>query len=224
MKILVIEDEHRIANYIKKGLEIKSYVVDVAYDGEQGYALSAHEKYDLLILDRMLPNMDGLEICRRLRTDGNHIPILMLTAKTQVDEKVEGLDAGADDYLTKPFAFTELLARIRALSRRPEKQTDSTLKVADLILDTVSYQVSRGNTPISLSKKEYALLEFLVRHKDKVYTKDQLAEQVWSYDSDILGNTVQVYIGYLRNKIDLPFPDKKPLIETIRGFGYKLKS
>lgn len=222
MKILVIEDEHRVATYIKKGLEIKSYVVDVAYDGEQGYDLASSEHYDIIILDRMLPKLSGIEITKNLRNDANHTPILMLTAKAEVEDRIEGLDAGADDYLGKPFSFNELLARIKAISRRPKQTVNDTLTISDLQLNTQNYTVYRAGQIIDLSKKEFALLEFLMRNQGKVFTKDQLLEQVWTYDSDALANTAQVYIGYLRNKIDRPFPDKPELIKTIRGFGYKI--
>jgi len=222
MKILVVEDEHRIAHYIKKGLEMKSYVVDVAYDGEAGLDLAMADDYDLIVLDRMLPKLDGVEFCAQLRAVKNHVLILMLTAKNEIDERVEGLDAGADDYLGKPFAFTELLARIRALARRPQQQIETKLQVADLVLNTINYQVLRSGQEIKLSKQEFALLEFFMRHRGQVFSKEQLAEKVWSYDSDILSNTTQVYIGYLRKKIDRPFPKKNKLIQTVRGFGYKL--
>ena len=220
MKLLVVEDEHRIATYIKKGLEIKSHVVDLAYDGEAGYDLATSEKYDVIILDRMLPKMDGVEIVRKLREENNHVPILLLTAKTQVEDRVDGLEAGADDYLGKPFAFAELLARVGALGRRPKARESSILKVADLTIDTSNFQVSRSNQPINLSKKEFALLEFFARHKGQVLTIDQITQQVWEYDSDVLPNTAQVYIGYLRKKIDQPFKST-PLIMTLRGFGYQ---
>ncbi|NMC35571.1 response regulator transcription factor [Candidatus Beckwithbacteria bacterium] len=222
MKLLVIEDEQRIATYIKKGLEMKSYVVDVAYDGEEGYDFAIGEAYDLIILDRMLPKMDGLTLCKKLRAEKIHTPVLMLTAKTEVNDRVEGLDAGADDYLGKPFAFVELLARIRALTRRPKKQDAEVLQAQDLTLNTVSYEVKRGEKTIELSKKEFALLEFLLRNKGQVFDKDKLVEQVWSYDSDVLANTAQVYIGYLRDKIDKAFPQKPEIIKTVRGFGYKI--
>ncbi|MBU0618969.1 response regulator transcription factor [Patescibacteria group bacterium] len=223
MKILVIEDEHKIANSIKKGLEQESYAVDVAYDGEQGFDLAVTEDYDVVILDLMLPKMGGMEICKKLRKDENiHTPILMLTAKGQLNDKVNGLNAGADDYLVKPFAFAELLARIRALRRRPKQTLNNQLKVNDLTLDALSYQVKRNGKDIKLSKKEFALLEYLMRHQGKILTKDQIINHVWDYDADILPNTVEVYIGYLRNKIDKPFKNKPPLIQTIRGFGYKI--
>lgn len=222
MKILVIEDEHRIANTIKKGLEQEHYVVDVAYDGNAGYDLASSEDYDLILLDLMLPEMDGVTLCRKLRQTGNHVPVLMLTAKGQTDDKVTGLDAGADDYLTKPFSFEELLARIRALGRRPKTALDSQLTVGDLTLNTKTYKVSRAGKPIELSNKEFTLLEYLMRNAGSIRTKEQIITHVWDYEADILPNTVEVYIRNLRNKIDYPFTGKKPLITTIRGFGYKI--
>lgn len=222
MKVLVVEDEHKIANSIKKGLEQESYAVDVAYDGDDGYDLASSENYDLIILDLMLPGLSGIEICRKLRQNKIHAPMLILTAKGQLQDKVEGLDAGADDYLTKPFAFEELLARIRALTRRPQTTIDTVICLDDLSLNTVNYEVKRGDINIQLSNKEYSLLEYLLRHKEKIVTKDQIIEHVWNYDSNVLPNTVEVYIGYLRNKIDKSFPDKPALIHTVRGFGYKI--
>lgn len=222
MKILIIEDEHKIANLIKQGLEQERFITDVAYDGTKGYDLASAEYYDLIILDRLLPGIDGLNICKNLREQGNHTPILMLTAKTQIIDKVEGLNSGADDYLTKPFAFEELLARIKALSRRPVATTAKMYKLRDLSLDMNSFEVIRGGKQISLSSKEFALLEYLMRNQNKTLTKEQIISHVWSYESNILPNTVEVFIGYLRNKIDKPFKDKNPLIHTIRGFGYKI--
>lgn len=222
MKILVVEDEHRIAAYIKKGLELKNYVVDLAHDGQDGFDLASSEKYEVIVLDLMLPSLDGLSICKKLREENNHTPILMLTAKSQISDKVVGLDSGADDYLAKPFAFAELLSRIRALSRRPVKLEKNVLKVDDLELDTVQFRVTRSGKVIKLSKKEFALLEFLMRHKGKILSAEQITEQVWSYDSDVLPNTAQVYIGYLRTKVDKNFPKHKPLINNVRGFGYKI--
>lgn len=223
MRVLVVEDEHRIASAIKKGLEQEAFAVDVAFDGESGYDLASSEDYDVIVLDLMLPKMDGLEICRQLRKDKIHTPILILTAKGDVEDKVNGLNCGADDYLTKPFAFTELLARISALTRRPQKSLDTVLKVDDLIIDTVSYQVKRSGTEIKLSKKEFSLLSYMMRHKGKILTKDQIINHVWDYNADVLPNTVEVYIGYLRNKIDKPFKKKSTLIHTVRGFGYKVE-
>jgi len=223
MRILIIEDEHKIANSIKKGLERESYAVDIAYDGEQGFDLAVTEDYDVIILDLMLPKMNGMEVCRKLRKEENvHTPILMLTAKSQLDDKVKGLNAGADDYLIKPFAFTELLARLKALIRRPKQALSLILSAEDLSLNTLTYEVKRGSQAIRLTKKEFALLEYFLRHKNIVLTKEQIIDHVWDYDADVLPNTVEVYIGYLRNKIDKPFKNKPPLIQTIRGFGYKI--
>jgi len=222
MRILVVEDEHRIAASIKKGLEQERHTVDLAYDGEEGYDLASSEDYDLLILDLMLPQMSGLEICKKIRGNGNHTPILILTAKGQVQDKVEGLNSGADDYLTKPFAFEELLARIRALSRRPKSTVDSVLTLDDLTLDTRSYKITRAKTNINLSGKEYTMLEFLMHHPRQILTKEQIISHVWDYEADILPNTVEVYIKKLRQKVDDPFPQSKPLLITVRGFGYKL--
>jgi two-component system OmpR family response regulator len=220
MRILVVEDEHRLANSIKSGLEQELYAADVAYTGTDGYDLASEDAYDLIILDLMLPGIDGLEICRKLRQEQNHTPILILTAKDEINDKVNGLDLGADDYLTKPFSFEELLARIRALLRRPQKTLNSIIKVADLKIDTKLFTVARGSKQIELSNKEFSLLEYLMRHPNQILTKTQITSHVWDYDADILPNTVEVYIRNLRNKIDKPF--KKPLIKTVRGFGYKI--
>lgn len=222
MRILVVEDEHKIANSIKKGLEQEFYAVDVAYRGTDGFDLAVAEIYDLIILDVMLPGMDGIEICSKLREQKIHTPILMLTAKGQLGDKVNGLNSGADDYITKPFAFEELLARIRAIARRPKDSVGSMLAVDDLVLNTLSHSVSRGETGIRLSKKEYSLLDYLLRHPGQTLNKEQIINHVWDYHADILPNTVEVYIGYLRNKIDKPFPGKPRLIHTVRGFGYKI--
>lgn len=222
MRILVVEDEHKIANSIKRGLEQESYAVDLAFDGEYGFDLAVAEEYDVIILDILLPKMDGVELCKALRKENIHSPVLMLTAKGELDDRVTGLNAGADDYLVKPFAFEELLARIKALTRRPRQTLDAVLKVGDLTLDTLSYQVKRAGEEIKLSKKEFALLEYLMRHQGKILTKDQIINHVWDYDADVLPNTVEVYIGYLRDKIDKPFKKKSKLIYTVRGFGYKI--
>lgn len=222
MRILIVEDDHKIANAIKKGLEQESYAVDVSYDGKDGLGSAVSEEYDIVILDRMLPGeIDGLNICKAMREKAIHTPVLMLTAKDKITDRVEGLNSGADDYLIKPFAFEELLARIRALLRRPKNKIDNILKVKDLELDTLNFSVTRASKPISLSTKEFALLEYMLRNPDRVLTKDNLIAHVWDYDADILPNTVEVYIGYLRNKIDRPFKGE-PIIETIRGFGYKI--
>ncbi len=222
MRVLVVEDEHKIAQSIKKGLEQEHYAVDIAFTGSEGFDLATTEDYDLIILDLLLPEMSGIEVCTQLRKKNIHTPILMLTAKGQTHEKVEGLNAGADDYLTKPFAFEELLARIKALTRRPKNQLDSTIVVDDLKINTLNYEVKRGNATLQLSHKEYGLLEYLARHQNQVVTKEQIINHVWDYDADILPNTVEVYIGYLRNKIDKPFRRTQQLIHTVRGFGYKI--
>lgn len=222
MKILVVEDEHKIANSVKKGLEQESYAVDVAYDGISGFDLAAYENYDVIILDLLMPGLNGLDVCKRLRQKNIQTPILMLTAVGQLEDKVSGLNSGADDYLVKPFAFTELLARIRALSRRSKESLGTTLKIDDLSLNTTTYEVGRNGNEIKLSRKEFALLEYLLRHPYVVLTKDQIINNVWDYDADILPNTVEVYIGYLRNKIDKRSPGKKQLIQTVHGFGYRI--
>lgn len=222
MKILVIEDEHKIANSLKKGLEQEYSTVDVAYDGTTGFDLATSEEYDLIILDRLLPNMDGIEICKKIREKHIHIPILLLTAKGQVIDKVAGLNAGADDYLTKPFAFEELLARVKALTRRPKETIGTILSVHDVTLNTMTYEVKRAGKDIALSNKEFALLEYLLRHVNKIITKNQIITHVWNYDANILPNTVEVYIKLLRNKIDKPFKDATSVIQTVRGFGYKI--
>jgi DNA-binding response OmpR family regulator len=222
MRILIVEDEHRIANSIKKGLEQEKYAVDVAYTGNDGFDLASTEDYDLIILDLLLPEMDGMTICKELRKNKIHTPILMLTAKSQIQDKVHGLDCGADDYVTKPFSFEELLARIRALIRRPKTTLNITLSVEDLYLDPKQYLVKRNGNSIQLTNKEFSLLEYFMRNPNKILTKDQIISHVWDYDADILPNTVEVYIRNLRNKIDLPFKNKKSLIHTIRGFGYKI--
>ena len=221
MRILVVEDEHKIANSIKKGLELENFAVDVLYDGSEGFDFASSEDYDVIILDLMLPGIDGVTITRLLRQKNIHTPILMLTAKGQVEDRVTGLDSGADDYLTKPFSFNELLARLRALLRRPKKADGRILKVGDLTLDTVTYEVKREDKIIKLSGREYALLEYLMRHRSQVVTKEQIISHVWNYDADILPNTVEVFIGYLRNKIDR-VNDGPHLIKTVRGFGYKI--
>lgn len=222
MRILIIEDDRKIANAIKKGLEQESYAVDLSLEGKDGLGQALTIEYDLIILDRMLPGVDGIQICRALRDKKNKTPILILTAKDKIKDRVEGLNAGADDYLVKPFAFEELLARIRALFRRPKKIDQDILTVSDISLDTTTFEVIRGDKRINLSSKEFALLEYLMRNSGRILTKDNIIEHVWDYDADILPNTVEVYIGYLRNKIEKPFKNKPPLIETARGFGYKI--
>jgi DNA-binding response OmpR family regulator len=216
MRVLVVEDEHKIANSIKRGLEQEGYAVDVAYDGEDGYDLASSESYSVIVLDLMLPGMDGMSICKKLRDEGNHTPILILTARGELSDKVDGLNSGADDYLVKPFAFAELVARIKALGRRPKEGLGTILTVGDLTLDTVEFSVKKSGREVELSRKEFSLLEYLLRHKGKVVSKEQITQNVWDYEADILPNTVEVFIGYLRNKIG------KDVIKTVRGFGYKI--
>jgi DNA-binding response OmpR family regulator len=222
MRILVVEDEHRIAQSIQKGLEQERFAVDVAYTGDEGYDLAVSEEYDLIILDIMLPGMDGITICKELRKNKKNTPILLLTAKSQTRDKVYGLNSGADDYLTKPFSFEELLARIRALLRRKDTIVQTSLIADDLTMNTSSFVVKRGDKPINLTSKEFSLLEFLLTKKNQIISKEQLIQHVWNFDSDILPNTVEVYIKKIRDKIDIQFPERKQLIHTIRGFGYKL--
>lgn len=224
MRILVIEDEHKIAQALARGLTQEKYAVDVEYDGDDGMGAALSETYDLMIIDRMLPgSVEGLDICQAVRKAGKHTPILLLTARDQVRDRVEGLNAGADDYLIKPFSFEELLARVRALLRRPRTTQGTVLKVGNLSLDTISYEVKRSGRPISLSAKEFALLEYMMRNAGRVLSKDNIISHVWNFDADILPNTVEVYVGYLRNKIDKPFSGSD-MITTQRGFGYKLEA
>lgn len=223
MRVLLIEDEHKIANAIARGLQQEKYAVDVEYDGDSGMGAALSESYDLIIIDRMLPgSMEGLDVTREIRAKKIHTPILILTAKDQVRDRVSGLNAGADDYLVKPFSFEELLARVKALLRRPAETKGTVLKVADLSLDTISYEVSRSGKPIKLSSKEFALLEYLMRNRGRVLSKDNIISHVWDFDADILPNTVEVYMGYLRAKVDKPFKKSPDLIHTLRGFGYKI--
>lgn len=223
MRVLLIEDEHKIARALKKALEQESYAVDVAYDGDEGHAMATTEPYDVAIIDRMLPGeYNGLEIVKAMREAKIHTPVLLLTAMASVKDRAEGLDNGADDYLVKPFALEELLARVRALLRRPKEQQPNTLKAGDLTLDTVTFEVKRGDTPIQLTGKEFGLLEYLMRNQGRPLPKELIISHVWDYDADILPNTVEVYIKYLRAKVDQPF--ESPLIHTVRGFGYKLQA
>ncbi|MEP7166379.1 MAG: response regulator transcription factor [Candidatus Woesebacteria bacterium] len=222
MKILVIEDEHKIADSIKRGLEQERFTVDVSYDGVSGYDMAASNSYDSIVLDLMLPGMDGMTICKNLREEKVDTPILMLTAKGELDDKIEGFRLGTDDYLVKPFAFAELVARLRALTKRNKDGIATILQVADLSVDTTGFTIKRASKSITLSRKEFDLLVFLMRHPGKTLTKDQIIDGVWEYDSNVLPNTIEVYIGYLRNKIDKAFPDEPSLIQTVRGFGYKI--
>lgn len=221
MRLLIVEDEPTIANFIRQGLSEAGYAVDVACNGEEGLDYSLAAEYDVLILDIMLPKLDGIQLLRRLRREGHKTPCLMLTARDTVDSRVEGLDAGADDYLVKPFAFPELLARVRALLRRPPLQTGTILQMADLQMDTARHLVERNGRLIELSPREYAVLEYLMRHPNQVLSRTQIGEHVWNFDFYNESNVVDVYVGYLRRKIDQP--GEASLIHTVRGVGYCLR-
>jgi heavy metal response regulator len=222
MRILVIEDEKKVANFIKKGLEEEHYAVDTAYDGEVGLFMAETNEYDLIVLDLMIPKIDGLEVLKRIRSNKINVPVLVLTAKATVEDIVKGLDTGCDDYLTKPFEFVEFLARIRALLRREKIEKEPILKVADLTLSLVTHKVLRRGKEIELTSKEYALLEYFMRNPEKVLTRTMISEHVWDYHFDSLTNVVDVYVNYLRKKIDKDFEPK--LIHTIRGVGYILST
>lgn len=221
MRILVIEDEKKVASFIKKGLEEEHYAVDVAHDGEEGLYLAETSDYDLVILDLMIPKIHGWEVLKRIRAKRNKVSILVLTARDSVEDKVKGLDSGCDDYLTKPFAFAELLARIRALLRREKTEKEPILKIADLTLSLVTHKVARKGKEIELTSREYSLLEYFMRNPDKVLTRTMISEHVWDYHFDSMTNVIDVYVNYLRRKIDKDFEPK--LIHTIRGIGYLMK-
>ncbi len=221
MRILLVEDEKNVASFIKKGLEEEFFNVDAAESGSEGLSMATANDYDLMLLDIMLPGMNGIELCRELRRRGMKVPILMLTAKDSVSNKVEGLESGADDYLTKPFAFSELLARIRALLRRASESVKE-LSLEDLRMDLLSRRVYRGGKEIVLTPKEFSLLEYLLRRKGRVLSRTQIIENIWGYNFDPNSNVVDVHIKYLREKIDTGFPEK--LIHTVRGAGYILKA
>lgn len=220
MRILVVEDEPGVAQFIEQGLIESGYAVDVARDGLEGLSYARAYEYDLIVLDIMLPKMDGLEMLSEIRDQRVKTPVLLLTARDSVDDRVRGLDSGADDYLVKPFAFSELLARLRALLRRPPLQADPLLRAADLEMDLTKHEVHRAGQLIELSPREFSLLELLLRHPNQVLSRTQIIERVWSFDFYSDTNVVDVYIGYLRRKIDQPFDS--PLIHTVRGVGYKL--
>jgi two-component system, OmpR family, response regulator len=224
MRILLVEDEPKIAAALKRGLAQESYAVDLVDNADDGLDAALSGEHDMVILDRMLPGaFDGLEICRQMRVHGLNIPVIMLTAKDKIGDRVIGLDAGADDYLVKPFAFEELLARIRALLRRPAEAMSDVLVAGDLTYDTASRKVIRAGAVVGLSAREQALLEYLMRNQGRVLSKDQIIAHVWDFDADVLPNTLEVYIGYLRNKLERPFGGR-PLIHTLRGVGYKLEA
>jgi heavy metal response regulator len=222
MRVLVVEDERKIADFIRKGLSEHGYAVDVAYDGEEALDWPSVADFDIVILDIMLPVRDGIEVCRELRRRGIQTPVLMLTARDAIEDRVRGLDSGADDYLVKPFAFAELLARLRALARRERSALDARLQAGDLVLDTTTREVSRQGQLMTLTSKEYALLEYLMRHPNQVLTRTMIAEHVWNYDFDNATNVIDVHIRNLRRKIDDPFPTK--LIQTVRGAGYRISN
>ena len=224
MHILVVEDEQRLAALLKRVLTEERHTVDVAHDGNTGLDLAVSDTYDLVILDVMLPGRDGMAVCRQMRHDHVMTPVLMLTARGAVEDRVQGLNIGADDYLTKPFAMEELLARVNALLRRRDRTFETTpqLQVGDLTLDLVSHEARRGGRIIELTAKEFALLEYLMRHRGQVLTRTQIIDAVWRYDFDNLSNIVDIYIHYLRDKIDQGF--SRALIKTVRGIGYKIEA
>ena len=221
MRILLIEDDVAIARSLKEGLEDEAYAVDVAHDGDEGYRTATADDYDAIILDIMLPSMNGYEVCQSLRQDGKRTPILMLTARDAERDIVKGLDTGADDYLAKPFSFEVLLARLRAILRRPNEKLGEILRVGDLTLDPSLKKVTRASQEISLTTKEYGVLEYLMRNTGKVLSKEQIIAHVWDFDADVLPNNVELFIMFLRRKVDKPFGKK--LIHTVPGFGYKLE-
>jgi heavy metal response regulator len=221
MRILVVEDEKKVASFIKRGLEEENFAVDLAYDGEEGLFMAEANPYDLILMDIMLPKMDGLAVIKELRGKGVVAPVLCLTAKDKVEDIVAGLDSGSDDYLTKPFAFAELVARVRALLRRGAQDRGAEIRFADLRLDPVAHKVWRSGKEIELTAKEYALLEYFMRNPNQTLTRTMIAEHVWDYTFDSFTNIIDVYVNYLRKKVDRDF-DKK-LIHTVRGIGYVLK-
>ena len=222
MRILVADDDRRLTSIVRRGLTEEAYAVDVAYDGEESEYLAEINPYDLIILDIMMPKKDGIEVCRGLRAKNINTPVLMLTARDAVEDRVKGLDAGADDYLVKPFAFSELMARVRALLRRNGMTRSPELKVGDLILDTLTREVWRGRRAIELTTKEYVILEYFMRHPNVVVTRRMLEEHAWDYDFDSLSNLIDVYIRRLRRKIDAG--GEKSIIQTVRGAGYRLRN
>ncbi len=221
MRILIVEDEKKVANFVKKGLQEEGYAVDLTFDGEEGLKLGKDPSYDLIILDIYLPKLDGLAALKKLRAHGVRTPVLLLTVRATIEDKVLGLDSGADDYLTKPFAFQELLARIRALLRRRMDTGAAVVRIGDLVLDPASRIVSRGVRRIELTVKEFSLLEYFMRNPGKVLTRTMIIEHVWNYDFDSGTNVVDVYVNYLRKKIDSR--EEQKLIHTVRGVGYVMK-
>lgn len=220
MRILLVEDERRLANIVKKGLTEEGFAVDVAFDGEEGKYLAESEEYDLIILDITLPKVDGITICKELRKKNIKTPILMLTARATLEEKVSGLDSGADDYVTKPFAYLELRSRIHALIRRSNQESLPILKIADLELDPIKHILTRGGRKIVLTPKEFSVLELLLRHKDEVVSRTMIIEHVWDYNFDSMSNVVDVFVAAIRRKVDKD--EKVKLIHTLHGVGYKI--
>ena len=221
MRILIVEDEKKVSSFIKKGMEEEYYTVDTAFDGKEGLRLASSENYDLIIMDVMLPNMDGNTVTKELRKRNINIPVLMLTVNDSIKDKVKGLDSGADDYLTKPFAFEELLARVRALLRRNEKSKSTKISAGDIVLDLESHRVMKSDKEIILTPKEYSILEYLIKNKNKVVSRTRLIEHTYDYHFDTETNIIDVYINKVRNKI---FDNSdSPLIKTIRGIGYIIK-
>lgn len=220
MRILLVEDERRLATVVNKGLTEEGFAVDIAFDGEEGKYLAESEIYDVIILDITLPKIDGITICKDLRKKNNKTPILMLTARATLEEKVIGLDSGADDYITKPFAFLELRSRIHALIRRSKQQSSPILSIADLELDPIKHILTRNEKKISLTPKEFSVLELLLRHKDEVVSRTMIIEHVWDYNFDSMSNVVDVFVAALRRKVDKG--TKIKLVHTIHGVGYKI--
>jgi len=221
MKLLIVEDDKKIADALKKGLVNEGYVVEVSYDGEEGFELVDLSKPDLIVLDRMLPRINGIDFIEKLRKKENRVPILMLSALGETEEKIEGLNIGADDYLSKPFSFEELLARIKSLLRRPKEYTSEELKIKNIILDRLNNQVKIDSDLITLSKKEFQLLEFLVLNRNKIVSKEKIIDNIWEFEADVLPNNVEVFIASIRNKIEKPY--NITLIQTLRGLGYKIE-
>jgi two-component system, OmpR family, response regulator len=222
VRVLVVEDEAKMAALVRKALELEGYSVDVATTGTDAVWLGSENEYDAIVLDVMIPEPDGFEVCRRLRADGRWAPILLLTARDSVDDRVVGLDAGADDYLPKPFSFEELYARLRALTRRAAPERPPVLEVGDLGLDPATHRVTRAGRAVDLSPKEFALLDLFMRHPDEVLSRSKILEHVWDFAYDGTSNVVDVYVRYLREKIDRPFD--RTTLETVRGVGYRLRT
>jgi two-component system OmpR family response regulator len=222
MRILLVEDEIKMARAVRRGLEQEGHTVDQCHEGDEGLSRALSYDYDVIVLDVMLPGSDGIAICRELRAHERWVPVLLLTARDAVEDRIRGLDAGADDYLVKPFAFGELLARLRALARRGPSERPAVIEVGDVRLDPAAHTVTRAGTSVSLSAREFALLEFLMRHPGEVLTRSRILEQVWDYSYTGFSNVVDVYVAYLRRKLERPFG--RPLIRTVRGVGYALEA